>query len=127
MKTILRVALAALSLVAAAHAGEGNGEPFPSSVPGLTTVSPRAYAADTGSAAFPDLAGRPSWMVAAGGVDVLPSNGSEGAVQTANSLPRGALDGTVAYAQAESVRRHLAQQAGRPAQVAQAPGGKPRG
>ena len=40
MKSILRAAVAALSLLAAlpAHAGEGNGEPFPFKTPGWTTM-----------------------------------------------------------------------------------------
>lgn len=101
MKTTLRAAAAALSLLAAtaAHAeSEGNGEPFPFRAPGMTAVTSPTYAADTGSAAYPDLTGRPSQVVTAGGPDVLPANGSEGAVQTANSLPRSAMEGTVAYA-----------------------------
>ncbi len=100
MKTTLLAAMAALTLVvatAAAHAGEGNGEPFPFHAPGVTIfVTPQTYAADTGSAAYPDLAGHPSWAVVAGGTDAFPTNGSEAAVQTANSLPRGAMEGTVA-------------------------------
>ena len=112
MKTAL-AAMAALCLVmaAAAHAGEGNGEPFSLREPGLTTlVTARTYAADTGSDAYPDLSGRPSWVETAGGFDV-PVTGSEGVVQTANSLPRGFEEGTVAYAQAQFVRRYLVQDA----------------
>ena len=110
MKTTL-AAVAALCLLTAtaAHAGEGNGEPFPFRGPGLmTTVVPRAFAADTGSDGYPDLDGRPFWIETAGGSDV-PVTGSEGVVQTVNSLPRGFEDGTVAYAQAQSVRRYLVQ------------------
>ena len=110
MKTTLFAAAATLSLVtaAAAHAQEGLGEPFPFRAPGLTVVSPLAYAADTGSAAHPDLTGRPCELVSAG-------NGpnaatliitSEGTVQTVNSLPRGSVAGTIAYTQTQSVRRH---------------------
>ncbi len=112
MKTTL-LAAAALSLITAttARAGEGNGEPFPFHAPGVTTYVPFAtYAADTGSAAYPDLAGRSSQVVTAGNSDLLPTVGSEGAVQTANSLPHGFEDGTVALGQAQSVQRYLAQQ-----------------
>jgi hypothetical protein len=109
--TLAAVAALCLFTSAAAHAGEGNGEPFPFRGPGLPTLAtPRAYAADTGSDAYPDLAGRPSWIETVGGSDV-PVTGSEGVVQTANSLPRGFEEGTVAYAQAQSVRRYLAQAA----------------
>jgi len=130
MKTTLIAATAALSLIAAtaAHANERyNDEPFPFRAPGMTTyVQPGAFAPDTGSAAYPDLAGRPSQVVTAGGPDEVPATGSEGSVETANSLPRGAMDGTVAYAQERSVQRYLAQQAAtaptRIARTAQVPG-----
>ena len=130
MTTTLRAAVAALSLLATASAhaeAEGNGEPFPFHVPGTTVSSPRSYAADTGSAAYPKVAGRPSWVALPGGPDGVPSTGSEGTVQTANSLPPGALGGTAAFAQGRSVQRYLAQQAiGRAqiAQPAQVPGGR---
>lgn len=55
------------------------------------------------------------------GVDlVLPANGSEGAVQTAASLPSGFSDGTVAYAQAQSVARYLAAREAEQARLAAA-------
>lgn len=131
MKTTMTAIAAALSLLAttAAHAGEGNGEPFAFRAPGVTAATAPAFAADTDSAAYPDLAGRPSWAVAAGSPDALPATGSEGAVQTASSLPRGAMDGTAAYAQAQ-LARALARQAAPPAgtaQTAQAGSGKPGG
>ena len=110
---ILTFAIAALLIASAsvARAGEGNGDPFPFRAPGVTNVvSPQTYAVDTGSAAYPDFTGRSSWTVAAGGADALSANGSEGAVQTAKSLPQGFAEGTVAYAQAQSVRRYLARQ-----------------
>ena len=60
-----------------------------------------------GSEAYPAFnAGRSVAVVAGDGV-LLPANG-DGPVQTAASLPRGAMDGTVAYAQAQSVARFLA-------------------
>ena len=130
MTTTLRAAIAALSLLAttSAHAeAEGNGEPFPFRVPGTTVASPRSYAADTGSAAYPEVAGRPSWVALAGGPDGMPASGSEGTVQTANSLPPGALGSPAAYAQGWLMQRYLAQQAiGRTqiAQPAQVPGGR---
>ena len=126
MNATLRAA-AALSLVAAtaAHAasgggaGIGNGDPFPFHASGITVVNPPTYA-DTGSIAYPDLAGRPSQVVTAGGSDAVPMTGSQGGAETANSLPRGFEEGTVAYAQQQSVQRYVAAQAARRYAAAQA-------
>lgn len=132
MRTTLIAAAAALSLFAinAAHAGEGNGEPFLFRAPGLTALATlQTLAADTGSTAYPDLAGRPSRVVTAG-AGLLPAAGSEGVVQTANALPRGAMEGTVTYTQARSVQRYLAQHEAAPVQMsrmAQMPASQPRG
>jgi len=138
MNTTLRAAVAALSLVAAtaAHAasggagGVGNGDPFPFHAPGITVTNPPSYA-DTGSQAYPDLAGRPSQVVTAGAPDGVPLTGSQAGVETANSLPRGFREGTVAYAQAQPVQRYLAaQQASQPTRLARtglAPSGTPHG
>ncbi len=137
MKTTLLAAAAAFSLAAATAqaasggaAGVGNGNPFPFHAAGITVVNPQTYA-DTGSQAYPNLAGRASEVVTAGGSDTVPMTGSQGGVETANSLPRGFEQGTVAYAQQQSVQRYFAAQAAarssRVVQTAQAPDGKPRG
>ena len=112
MKINLVAAVAALSLftLAAQAEGEGNGDPFPFRAPASTFVANGSGPADTGSAAYPDLTGRPAQVVTAGGVAGVPMTGSESPVQTANSLPRGFVDGTVAYAQAQSERRWFADQ-----------------
>lgn len=109
MKIPLFVVAAAFSMVtAAAHAeSEGAGDPFAFSVPGVTTATARAYA-NTGSANYPDLSGRPSQVAAAGGLEAVPITGSEGVIQTAASLPRGFSSGTVASLQAQSVARSFA-------------------
>ncbi len=139
MKTIFLAAAVALSLGAApAFAGEGNGDPFPFSAqsPAVSTYAAQPRFADTGSNAYPDVAGRagtglanpagPQVQFADTGSnaypnvvgrpgsdlpslagDVLPTNGSQGAVQTANSLPARFEEGTVAYAQATQVRNWL--------------------
>ena len=54
---------------------------------------------------------------------VLQPNGSEGIVQTANSLPPGFLNGTPEYQYAQSVQRYFAARADREmlARAAQAP------
>lgn len=104
MKTIL-IAAAALALTAGgAWAGEGNGEPFGNGAAGRFRVPVVAFN-DTGSTgyirterALPRLAN----------AELLPQTGSEVPVQTANSLPVGAEEGTVAYAQALSVQRWVA-------------------
>ncbi len=108
MKTILAaVALLGLSL-APALAAEGNGEPFPNNVTSAgTRIIRQAQAADVGSAQYPNVVGRPGSNLPLLAGDVLPTNGSEGVVQTANSLPRGFEEGTVTYAQAQSVNRWM--------------------
>jgi len=97
-------ALVGLGLTATnpALAGEGNGEPFPQSF-GVTRLSNRV-ARDIGHSQYPDVTGRPgsNLSVLADG-QVLPAPGNEQALQTANSLPRGAEDGMVTYTQGTAV------------------------
>ena len=98
MKTIL-LALAAVTLAAApSFAGEGNSEPFPYRTPGTTTYVAQQVA-DVGSAAYPDVTGRPGTNLMVATADLVPQSGSEAPVQTANSLPVGAAQGAVAYVQ----------------------------
>jgi hypothetical protein len=88
MKTL--IAAAALSLMAgAAFAGEGNGDPFPFRVAGPTTyLNNYKQAAPASQNPFPfTVPGTPMVNNA-----VLPSNGADGVVQTANSLPQGFMD-----------------------------------
>lgn len=101
MKTpFIAAALLALSM-GTAYAGEGNGEPFPNTASSGNVVANQVLS-DTGSETAPHF-GRGVSLLTQG--DVLPTDGTESAVQTANSLPRGFETGTVAYAQAESVQR----------------------
>lgn len=98
MKTFL-LALAALTIAAApSFAGEGNGEPFAYRTPGVTAQAAQRVA-DVGSAAYPDVAGRPGTHLTVAASDLVPQTGSEAPVQTANSLPAGADQGATAYAQ----------------------------
>lgn len=60
--------------------------------------------------------------VVSGEALLLPANGDL-APQTANSLPRGAMEGTVAYAQAQVAARYFAERAGRTQLAAQRPAG----
>lgn len=99
MRTILLAAVAVTALALPAFAAEGNGEPFPNYADAMTitTVAP-LQRADVGSAAYPNVVGRPgsALNVLAGGV--VPDTGSEQPVQTVNSLPRGFEQGMPAYA-----------------------------
>lgn len=117
MKHLFLAAAIAFSLgIAPAIAGEGTGEPFPNTASGFTARAPAAQRyADTGSNAFPNLAGRPGSNLPSLAGDLLPTSGSEGPVQTANSLPAHFEEGTVAYAQATSVRNWMLAHTGRSA------------
>jgi hypothetical protein len=102
------VAAAALSLVAGtAFAGEGNGDPFPFQAPGNTVATATvAHLPPHDTDPFPFRAPGVPWSAA----QMLPGNGSDGSMQTANSLPPNFENGTSAYEQAQSVGRYLAQQ-----------------
>ncbi len=115
MKTTLLAAAAVFGLsLAPALAGEGNGNPFPANYGTLTTTQTLPQIADTGSQAYPDLKGRAGSDLPSLQAEVLPPNGNgEGAVQVANSLPRGAEEGTVAYAQERSVHAWMVAHSGR--------------
>ncbi|MBV8869519.1 MAG: DUF1127 domain-containing protein [Acetobacteraceae bacterium] len=54
--------------------------------------------------------GHPSQVVTAASPGGVPLIGSQGGVETANSLPRGASKGTVTCAQQQAVQRYLAKQ-----------------
>ena len=97
MKTILLAAVAATVLALPAFAGEGNGEPFPAYDNG-TTATVVSLRADTGSNAYPNVAGRPGSALNLYAAGVVPTTGSEQPVQTANSLPRGFERGLPVYA-----------------------------
>ena len=99
-KLAFAVLMIAAAPVGAAFAGESNGEPFPNYAAGDTVIA-NPVLSDTGSQATPSYG--PGVTVLTQG-DVLPTDGSNGVLQTANSLPPGFEDGTVAYAQAQSVQ-----------------------
>ena len=86
MKTLI-AAIVLSTIAGAAFAGEGNGNPFPYNAGSVTVqVAPSGYHAMQ-EAPMPTVSSLNS-------VPALPTNGSEGIVQTANSLPVGATDGT---------------------------------
>ena len=78
----------------------------------------QAQFADTGSQAYPNVSGRAGSDLPSLAGDVLPTNGSEGAGQTANSLPARFEEGTVAYAQANRVHNWMVAHASRSAAFA---------
>ena len=83
MRHALLAALAALSLGSApAFAGEGNGEPF--SYASQSSRSASLSVADSGSEVAPMFAGASTSTGTAG---LIAASGSEGLLQTANSLP----------------------------------------
>ena len=112
-KLIIIATVAALSLSTTAFAeGEGNGDPFPFRAQPQTAyvaLPTSAATADVGSQQYP--AANPALSFASNGAPILPENGSNGPVQTANSLPVGFEEGTVPYMQAQSINRWYAQQA----------------
>lgn len=103
MKTIFVAATLLALLGGVAQAAEGNSEPFPNRAATGPVVANQVLR-DTGSEATPSYG--PGVTALTQG-DVLPTNGSNSIVQTANSLPRGFEDGTVAYAQAQRVQRWM--------------------
>ena len=90
MKTILIAAAAFLTVSAlpALAESEGGGDSFGLQTPGITTVI-GAEPADTGSAAYPDVAGRPGSHLAVSNGGLVSESGSEAPKQSANSLPVG--------------------------------------
>lgn len=107
MKTLI-LAAAILGLAApAAFAAEGQGNPFHYDTIVGTSLARQAQAPDVGSAQYPNIVGRPGSNLPRLAAATLPTDGSEGAVQTANSLPIGAEEGTVTYVQAQSVNRWM--------------------
>ena len=106
-KILITATVAALSLASTAFAGEGAGDPFPYRAP--TTPTSVMMSADTGSAQYPAF--NPALSTPPLGEPTLPENGQNGIVETANSLPKGAMDGTVQDRYAQSVNRWFASQA----------------
>ena len=99
MKTTLIAAAALLALSALpAMAGEGTGDVFAMRTPGVTTTIV-AEAPDTGTSQYPNVAGRPGSFLGVFASNIVPETGNETPVQTANSLPRGAEQGNLAYVQ----------------------------
>ena len=98
MKTILLAAIAITALALPAFAGEGTGEPFPNHDNG-TTVAVTSQRADRGSNAYPNVVGRPGSAVNLYAANVVPETGSQQSAETANSLPRGFVQGLPVYAQ----------------------------
>lgn len=116
MSRIITAAISVLMLsnLTAAFAESNNLAAVEHPATGVILSSPAANA--TGSESYPDFVTSQAVPVTAGGV--LPTNGSDGPVQTANSLPSGFTVGTEASNYAESVQRSFAAQAQRASMVA---------
>ena len=114
-----------LGLGAAARA-EGNNPAAVETPPAAQVIQGGGIEAGGGSEAYPAFAAARSTAVIAGDILLLPGNG-DGPVQTAASLPRGAMEGTAAYAQAQSVARFLAGREEGARLAARHPAGAPRG
>lgn len=110
MKITIMTALAALAFAPMAQAQEGNGDPFPSAAPGTTTYVQSQFA-DVSSEAYPRIVGRPGSNLAVMADAMIGGQSSEAPVQTANSLPLGFENGTVAFAYEQSVNQYFAGQA----------------
>ncbi len=107
-KIIIAVTVAALSLATTAFAESegGTAQVFP--VP-TGTFSASVPLRDTGSQQYQAYGAGQTRAVFDN--TVLPSLGQNGAVQTANSLPKGFEDGTPQFMEAQSINRWFAQQA----------------
>lgn len=123
-KIIIVATVAALTLATTAFAGEGAGDPFPFRAP-ATPAYVTSFSRDVGASQYP--AADPALSSTSLAQATLPENGQQGPVETANSLPRGFEDGTVAYMQAQRTDRWFAQQAEHRFAQAQARRSRPNG
>ncbi len=128
MKHAVLTASAALALVLGGPAmAESNNLASVESPQTSSVVRAGGISAGGGSKSYPTFDAAHSVTVTAGTDLLLPTSGSEGISQTAASLPHGFSDGTVSYAQAQSVARFLAEHEGRAPVVAQSRAGSHRG
>jgi hypothetical protein len=118
---VAAVSLLALSGIRTADA-ESNGLAVVERPASAAAVLSAPAPADVGSDSYPGFASANAVPVTGG--QVLPPNGSEGIVQTANSLPPGFAIGTPAYEYAQSVQRYFAAQEARRMQARTGRGGQ---
>ena len=111
--TLLASAIALGFTATAAYAGEGAGDPFPFRAPGITTTV-------TGTKLLADQPDNPFGYKAPGQVvtpaqsgAMMASSGSEGPVQSYNSLPDGFTNQDTAFAQTHTSSPSATAQAGR--------------
>jgi len=107
MKTLLSV-VAALAVVAgstAAFADSGDApQPQWPLTPQIETITAAPLARDVGSETQPVFAGQPA-EIAQNTDGLLPTNGNEGMVQSANSAPPGFYDGTLPMLTAQAAHQ----------------------
>jgi hypothetical protein len=124
MKHLLLAASLLTVMAGAALAGEGNGDPFPFAAAGAVVADvPTSPAQMTGQT--PQMAKMPPNSVAYGRREMaatlhqyvtapvtqgtlLPSDGSQAALQSANSAPHGFQEGTAADARTDALQRYSA-------------------
>ena len=106
-KIMIAATVAALSLATTAFAGEGDRNSLDQFT--VQQANSSGVGGATGAAQYP--APNPALSFAPLGMPVFQENGQNRPVQTANSLPVGFENGTVAYTQAQSINRWYAQQA----------------
>ena len=94
-RTIIATAIALALSGATAYAGGSDAYPDPVSAP----VYAQQVLSDTGSEKGPTF-GPGHTQVIAGYSGLLPANGSDGIVQSANSVPASTIYGTTAFANA---------------------------
>ena len=121
-KQFLSAVLLALLYTGAANAGEGSRDsPFDNfQAPGSVTIIHQGdkRLPSKGQDPFP-FANTPRVVILSDPDPVLPSNGSQGGVETANSLPRNFANGTPAFEQRKTVLAFLRQDAVRQEMAAQ--------
>ena len=109
--TLLTAAFALALGAAPAFAGEGRGNPYNVDVLiGQTVAAGSGQLNGNLGAERPyDPSGLPGTGLTLS-AELLPTNGSNGVVQTVNSVPMGFSDGTVQFAQARSIQAWHASQ-----------------
>ncbi len=110
MNTLSVVALVlavSLPIGSAFAGGEGSGDPFPFQAPRITTQFGKMVGRSTLTDPFQYRS--PDQTVTSLDMNAMaPQTGSEGSVQTANSVPRSALEGTQSYARTQSMQHYWA-------------------
>lgn len=111
---LLTAAALAISFAVPALAGEGQGEPFPNAI--TRPITAQTVVSDTASYSSPVFGGTDAIVTPAASANsgVIEPLSSEAGVETANSLPAYALDGTVGGEYASGVSQYFSEKATTP-------------